>query len=82
MTGMRKVDIGILRAPQIKFDFIGAFCFEFGNGKTENIVFIEDGKLSYEGGFYDEILFTPCGDDSMFTLHDVVIGVNFHWQRK
>ena len=82
MTGMRKVDIGILRAPQIKFDFIGAFCFEFGNGKTENIVFIKDGKLSYEGGFYDEILFTPCGDDSMFTLHDVVIGVNFHWQRK
>ena len=82
MTGMRKVDIGILRAPQIKFDFIGAFCFEFGNGKTENIVFIEDGKLSYEGGSYDEILFTPCGDDSMFTLHDVVIGVNFHWQRK
>ncbi|MBQ5644423.1 MAG: SpoIID/LytB domain-containing protein [Bacteroidaceae bacterium] len=79
---MRKVDIGILRAPQIKFDFIGAFCFEFGNGKTENIVFIEDGKLSYEGGSYDEILFTPCGDDSMFTLHDVVIGVNFHWQRK
>lgn len=82
MTGMRKVDIGILRAPQIKFDFIGAFCFEFGSGKTENIVFIEDGKLSYEGGFYDEILFTPCGDESMFTLHDVVIGVNFHWQRK
>lgn len=96
---MRSVDIGILRAPQIKFDLIGGFCLNGGNGErnvpteqgnskyilnnvTENVVSIEDGRLSYNGRLFDELVLVPCGKDSVFTLHDVVIGLNFHWQRK
>ena len=96
---MRSVDIGILRASQIKFDLIGGFCLNGNNGErnvptyqgcgnsildniTENIVSIEDGRLSYNGRLFDELVLVPCGKDSVFTLHDVVIGLNFHWQRK
>ena len=96
---MRCVDIGILRAPQIKFDLIGGFCLNGGNGErnvpteqgnskyilnnvTENVVSIEGGKLSYNGTLFDEVVFVPCGKGSVFTLYDVVIGLNFHWQRK
>ena len=30
---------------------------------------------------HDELQFTPLGSDSHFTLHDVTIGIQFHWQR-
>lgn len=79
---MRKVDVGILRASRISFDLIGGFCTDLGLCVGKNNVFIEDGKISWNGELYDEILFTPCDDESLFVLHDVVIGVNFHWQRK
>ena len=79
---MRTVDVGILRAPRISFDLNGRFCSESGECVAKNSVFIEDGKISFNGKLYEEIVFVPCGDDSVFTLHDVVIGVNFHWQRK
>ena len=79
---MRTVDVGILLSPRIKFDLIGAFRSNASKCAAKNAVFIENGKLSYAGMLCDELVFTPCGNDSAFTLHDVVIGVNFHWQRK
>ena len=79
---MRKVDIGILRAPRITFDFAGEFCSASCACAAKNSVSIKNGMLCYNGSLYSELLFAPCGDESVFTLHDVVIGVNFHWQRK
>ena len=79
---MRKVDVGILRAPRISFDLIGGFCTDSNVCMEKNCVFIENGKISFNGKLYDEVLITPCDGDSTFVLHDVVIGVNFHWQRK
>ena len=79
---MRSVDIGILRAAQIKFDLIGNFSSNVGTCAAKNTVSVENGKLLYKGVSCDELVFAPCGENSSFTLHDVVIGVNFHWQRK
>ena len=79
---MRHVDIGILRAPEIKFDLIGSFCLAVGTPSAQNVVCVKEGRLLYNGLLYEELLFAPCDEDSAFTLHDVVIGVNFHWQRK
>ena len=79
---MRSVDVGILRAAQINFDLIGSFCSNIGACAAKNTVSVENGKLLYKGVSCDELVFAPCGENSSFTLHDVVIGVNFHWQRK
>lgn len=79
---MRSVDVGILRAPRIKFDLIGGFTLEGIVPPEKNVLFIDGGKLCYCGNRYDSLLFKPVCDSSLFTLHDVVIGVNFHWQRK
>ena len=79
---MRNVDVGILRAPEIKFDLIGGFCLAAGTSSAQNIVCVKEGRLLYNGLLYEELLFVPCDENSAFTLHDVVIGVNFHWQRK
>ena len=79
---MRKIDVGILRAVEIKFDFIGGFCLLGDACATQNRVSVCNGKLLYNGNLYEELLFVPCDENSTFVLHDVVIGVGFHWQRK
>lgn len=97
---MKSVDIGILRASEIKFDLIGDFTSNVNglfanlismeqNGGTSrdnsvagNSISVVDNKLQYNGKLYEEVVFTPCSESSVFLLYDVVIGVNFHWQRK
>lgn len=79
---MRKVDIGILRAACIKFDFIGDFTLQGNPASARNSVSIKDGMLCLDGKCYDTLCFAPQSGDCCFTLHDVVIGVGFHWQRK
>lgn len=44
-------------------------------------------ELLFDGNFYKEFILTPVVDESnpdseTFWLRDVVIGVNFHWERK
>ena len=79
---MRKVDIGILRAECIKFDFIGDFMLDGNVVSSKNHVSIGEGMLSYNGRRYKTLRFEPQSSDCSFVLHDVVIGVGFHWQRK
>ena len=79
---MRRIDVGILRAAEIKFDFIGDFCSDAPFSLKENVVSLVDGKLLFNGCRYDSLCFVPKDDGSRFLLYDVVIGVNFHWQRK
>ena len=79
---MRRIDVGILRSAEIKFDLIGDFCSDTPFSAKENVVSVVDGKLFFNGCIYDSLCFVPKGDSSRFLLYDVVIGVNFHWQRK
>ena len=78
---MRTVDIGILRAERIKFDLIGDYIFEGRPASVKNSVSVERGMLCLEGVCYETLCFKPQSDDCCFVLHDVVIGVGFHWQR-
>ena len=79
---MRKVDIGIMRAARIKFEFIGEFLLDGKPVVGEKAVAIEDSLLCFDGERYENLCFVPQAEDCCFVLHDVVIGVNFHWQRK
>lgn len=78
---MRSVDIGVLRALQIKFDLIGGFSSSVPFLEEGNEVAVKEGALCLNGKRYDSICFVPRSKDSLFVLHDVVIGVGFHWQR-
>ncbi|MBQ5626779.1 MAG: SpoIID/LytB domain-containing protein, partial [Bacteroidaceae bacterium] len=79
---MRKIDIGILRATCIKFDFIGDFMLNGSLVCGENSVGVVDGALCFCGKRYDTLCFMPQSPQNCFVLHDVVIGVGFHWERK
>ena len=78
---MRTIDVGILRAACIKFDFIGDFMLNGNPVPSKNSVFIEDGELWFDNNRYSSLCFTPQTSECSFLLHDVMIGVGFHWQR-
>lgn len=78
---MRRIDVGILRAPRIRFDFIGGFTLDGSVVPAENSISVNDGWLCYAGERYEKLCFKPQTQESTFVLHDVVIGVGFHWQR-
>lgn len=79
---MRTVDVGILLAGEICFELVGEFsvCGKCVTGLKK--VCIDNGMLRCGDETAASFCFTPLGNDALFTLHDVVIGVNFHWQRK
>ena len=74
------LEVGILSAPEIRFEIIS-------DGAGVQTVSYREGKIDYNGVLFDELLFDAQTPSTMFagpsfTLHDVTIGVNFHWERK
>ncbi|MBR1809436.1 MAG: SpoIID/LytB domain-containing protein [Paludibacteraceae bacterium] len=75
----RLLSVGIMSAPTISFSLRGKYVFNGKNYQGEYTATIENGRVGFCGEEYEELCFR--GGDS-FTLHEVTIGVNFHWQRK
>ena len=86
------ITVGIMHAERIGFFFDSPFrCAEFPNitFDDEYEVFLsEDGRVSFFEQQFDSLHFTPIeeqdytSEDGYFELEDVVIGINFHWERK
>lgn len=77
------IHVGILTNTKIEFVLNGDF--NSTNGKIysgrQNAIF-QNGKISFDGEVQNELTFEPISDDKSFDLIDVVIGINFHWERK
>ncbi len=76
----RKVEVGIMSAPEIRFEIIS-------DGAGPQKVFYREGKIDYGGVLYDELVFDAVTRSTLFSepsfiLYDVTIGVGFHWERK
>jgi SpoIID/LytB domain protein len=76
------VTVGIISAEKISFVLNKPYTAK-GEVLTglQTVAFSEGGIL-WRGNQYRELTFTPQDDDASFSLHDVTIGVNFHWERK
>ena len=74
------LEVGIMSAHEIVFEIIS-------DGAGPQRVSYKEGKISYNGALYDELTFEAQTESAMFAdpsfiLHDVTIGVDFHWERK
>lgn len=79
------IQVGILlHQPKIDFELLSTYQLRGEKISTGNYsVEISGGKILFNGSLYDEITFEA--DDlhtDSFELKDVIIGVNFHWERK
>ena len=76
------IHVGILSSTTIEFVLNGEFTCTNGKTYTGNQkVEYKDGKICFDGQNATEIIFEPTVAAS-FDLIDVVIGINFHWERK
>ncbi len=77
------INVGILKSHKIEFSLNGVHLSSNGKKQIgENQIVIHDGKLVFDHALYEELEFNPCDASCNFELKDVVIGINFHWERK
>lgn len=77
-----QVTVGIVSGKHIAFSLNGRYAVgghEFAGTQEVSLV---NGLIRWQGKPYTEILFEPAEADASFSLKDVTIGVNFHWERK
>ena len=76
------VSVGIVSGDEIRFQLNGTYTI--GNKEVTGRQFVKfkDGQILWDSAAYQELCFTPQNDDISFTLEDVTIGVDFHWERK
>ena len=76
------VTVGIVSGERISFSLDKPYMAK-GEVITGNqVVEFSDGGILWRGTQYRNLTFTPQADDASFSLNDVTIGVNFHWERK
>ena len=77
-----EVAVGIVSGKQIRFTLNGPYAVQGTEFTGAQSVEISGGRILWNGRRYDELLFEPLVPDASFSLSDVTIGVNFHWERK
>ena len=76
------VSVGIVSGDEIRFQLNGTYTIGNKEVTGRKIVKFKDGQILWDSVLYQELCFTPQNDDISFTLEDVTIGVDFHWERK
>ncbi|MBW4761297.1 DUF4922 domain-containing protein [Prevotella melaninogenica] len=76
------VSVGIVSGDEIRFQLNGTYTIGNKEVTGKQIVKFKDGQILWDSAVYQELCFTPQNDDISFTLEDVTIGVDFHWERK
>lgn len=77
-----EIHVGIVSAPEIHFTLNAPFAAE---GKTvcgKQQAAFEKGYIRWNGRLYRELTFTPERQDASFSLQDVTIGIDFHWEQQ
>ncbi len=77
-----EVAVGIVSGEQIRFTLNGPYAVQGTEFTGAQSVEISGEKILWNGNMYGELLFEPLVPDASFSLSDVTIGVNFHWERK
>ena len=76
------VSVGIVSANKLCFSLNAPYTVCGSQRCGKQVVELSEGRILWENTLYDELLFEPTDAQSSFTLEDVTIGVNFHWERK
>lgn len=76
------VSVGIVSASKLCFSLNAPYTVCSLEQCGKQVIELSEGRILWENNFYDELLFEPNDAQSSFTLEDVTIGVNFHWERK
>ena len=77
-----EVSVGIVSGQKIHFALNAPYTAKGETIEGDQLVEFSEGGILWNGNTYRELTFTPQQSDASFSLYDVTIGVNFHWERK
>ena len=77
-----KIRVGIMSAKEIRFCLNDSFSDGRAVYEGEMKITATGGKLNWNGILIDSLTLKPNEPGSTFTLHDVTIGIGFHWERR
>ena len=70
------VCVGIVGAKRITFSLNG-----YGTTNEPRTATLQNGLILLDGKVHTQLRFEPQSPNDCFSLQDVIIGVNFHWER-
>lgn len=84
------LEVGIVSGLELHTTFQQPYCLQ-QTGQTPETsdcqfegdftLTYEDGHILFQGKVFDQLHFVPIRPGSSFDLHDVRIGIDFHWER-
>ena len=77
-----KIRVGIMAAREIRFCLNDSYTDGRSSFEGEMSISAVQGRLSWNGVLIDSLTLKPNDHGATFTLHDVTIGIGFHWERK
>lgn len=77
-----KIRVGIMAAREICFCLNDSYTDGRSSFEGEMSISAVQGRLSWNGVLIDSLTLKPNDHGATFTLHDVTIGIGFHWERK
>lgn len=75
------IQVGIMTEEKIAFRLNAPYTAKGNTVTGEQIVECRDGGIHWNGNVYSELKFKPTTDDASFTIDNVQIGIDYHWQR-
>ena len=77
-----EVSVGIMTTEELTFHLNGEFRAKGAVVTGEQRVSIEDGGIKWNDNIYHDLTLRPQSTDATFSLHNVTIGKQFHWERQ
>ncbi len=77
-SGKKTIEVGILLAPSISFELEG----NYGAYSGCFTATAESGQVRFQDKVRNRFVFEPQDHSASFVLKDVVIGIDFHWERR
>lgn len=77
-----EVNVGIMSRQRIRFSLNATYSAKGRLVRGEQTVECSEGGILWNGNLYHELTFTPQERRASFSLYDVTIGINFHWERQ
>lgn len=77
-----EVTVGVVSGQMIHFSLNAPYMAKGETIEGDQIVEFSGGGILWKGNQYRELIFTPQSPEASFSLYDVTIGKQFHWERK
>lgn len=79
-----QIEVGVMSAAELRFCFEGQYQCNANDNKYigEHCIKISNDRLLLDDEELSEATFSPIEATASFALHDVCIGIGFHWEQR